>query len=353
MSEDDTSKTEEATPEKQRQAREEGQFPRTQDAGAVASSIAVLLVLMGLGPTFATRLSDFASECFSATASRGASDWGQVAKDLGLTVAVLCIPLALAAAIAGSAMGFMQAGFQPNLDLASVKWSRIDPLAKLKGLFSPKAAATNTLMSVARVSAVGAVTYWVLSGEFETLRAMSRMSLHGGGRAALAIASKSALAALGCLAALAAADYGQAWLRHRRDLRMSLQEVKDEHKQQEGDPKVKMRQRQRAREMMRRGLAQEVKKCAVVVANPTHIAVGIRYSPELGVPVVVAKGYDDIALFIRKLAGQYEVPVIENRPLARALAAQVRVGRPIPADLYTAVAEVLAIVYRLRRRWGN
>lgn len=134
---------------------------------------------------------------------------------------------------------------------------------------------------------------------------------------------------------------------------MSLQEVKDEHKQQEGDPKVKMRQRQRAREMMRRGLAQEVKKCAVVVANPTHIAVGIRYSPELGVPVVVAKGYDDIALFIRKLAGQYEVPVIENRPLARALAAQVRVGRPIPADLYTAVAEVLAIVYRLRRRWGN
>ena len=120
--------------------------------------------------------------------------------------------------------------------------------------------------------------------------------------------------------------------------------------QQEGDPKIKMRQRQRAREIARRGIAQEVSKATVVVANPTHISVALRYHPEEGIPIVAAKGYDDVALYIRKLAGEHGVPVIENRPLARALAEQVRVGRAIPADLFTAVAEVLAMVYRIQAR---
>jgi flagellar biosynthetic protein FlhB len=135
---------------------------------------------------------------------------------------------------------------------------------------------------------------------------------------------------------------------------MSRQEIKDEMKQQEGDPRHKQKMRARARERLRRGLAKMVKTADVIVANPTHISVGLRYRPKDGAPVVVAKGYDEVALFIRQLAKDAGVPVVENKPLARAIAKRVKVGRQIPVDLYSAVAEVLAFVYRLKNRvvWG-
>src|SRR4051812_42233872 len=131
---------------------------------------------------------------------------------------------------------------------------------------------------------------------------------------------------------------------------MSRQEIKDEMKQAEGDPRIKARQRARARERLKRGLAKQVKSSDVVLANPTHISVALRYRAKDGAPVVTAKGYDEIAMHMRKIAKDAGIPVVENRMLARAIAARVKVGRAIPVDLYAAVAEVLAFVYRLRRR---
>jgi flagellar biosynthetic protein FlhB len=159
-----------------------------------------------------------------------------------------------------------------------------------------------------------------------------------------------ALSATLALAVLAAADYFQSYIQHERRIRMSRQEIKEEHHAQEGDPRVRMRQRQKARELLRRGLAKAIKTADVVLANPTHVSVALRYRPGEGAPMVVAKGFDEVAQYIKKLAAENGVPVVENKPLARALADRVRVGRVIPADLYVAVAEVLAFVYRMKNR---
>jgi flagellar biosynthesis protein FlhB len=148
------------------------------------------------------------------------------------------------------------------------------------------------------------------------------------------------------LGLIAAIDYGWSWWQHEQSIKMSRQELKDEHQQQEGSPQIRQWQRARAREMMKRGLRKGVKEATVIVANPTHVA--LRYEQHEGAPTVTTKGYDEIALQIKKLAKEEGIPIIENRPLARALAERVRVGRVIPADLYVAVAELLAMVYRLK-----
>ncbi|MEP7053589.1 MAG: EscU/YscU/HrcU family type III secretion system export apparatus switch protein, partial [Pseudomonadota bacterium] len=152
------------------------------------------------------------------------------------------------------------------------------------------------------------------------------------------------------LALIAALDYGWSWWRHEQSIKMSRQELKDEHHQQEGSPQIRQRQRARAREMLRRGLRKGVKEATVIVANPTHVAVALRYKQHEGAPIVTTKGYDEIALQIKKIAKEEGIPIIENRPLARGLAERVRVGRVIPADMYVAVAELLAMVYRLKNR---
>jgi flagellar biosynthetic protein FlhB len=134
---------------------------------------------------------------------------------------------------------------------------------------------------------------------------------------------------------------------------MSRQELKEEVRQQEGDPKVRLRVRARARELAKRGIAKEVRRADVIIVNPTHIAVALRYRPAEGAPILTAKGYDEVALFMRKLAKEHGIVVVENKPLARALAETTKIGRMIPVDLYRAVAQVLAFVYRLRDRCWN
>ncbi|MEZ4224492.1 MAG: EscU/YscU/HrcU family type III secretion system export apparatus switch protein [Polyangiaceae bacterium] len=347
---DDSEKTEEATPERRRKAREEGQFPKSKDAGAVAASFAVLLGLLAFGEDIAASLRHFASMCFSQTEELTQGSFQRVGQMAVGVLALASLPLAAVAAVAAIGMGFAEAGYMPRSELIAPKWSRLEPLGKLKNLFSPVSGATNTLLSLARVGVVGAVAYSVCADAFPKLSRLSRAPLAGGVAAVVDVASRLALWASVALAVLAAVDYVQAWFKHEKQIRMSRQEIKDEFKQQEGDPRVKGRQRAKARELVRRNIAKELKTADVVVTNPTHVAVALRYRPQEGAPVVVAKGYDEVAQYIKKLAKEFDVPTVENVPLARGLADRVRVGKTIPMDLYAAVAEVLAFVYRLRGR---
>jgi flagellar biosynthetic protein FlhB len=156
----------------------------------------------------------------------------------------------------------------------------------------------------------------------------------------------------GALALLAVADFAFSKYRWEKRNMMSKQELKDEFKQAEGDQRVKHQQRAAARRRLKRGLVKAVKSADVVVVNPTHVSAALRYKPQEGAPVLTAKGYDEVALHIREIAKEAKIPIIENRVLARAIAARVRVGKAIPVDLYAAVAEVLAFVYRLRAQRG-
>lgn len=346
---DPSDKTEEATPERRRKARDEGQFPRSKDAGAVAASAAVLLCLLGMAPAIVSAMRIFTLHCFGAGEVVGL-DIRRVGHELLITLSVVILPLGGAAALAGLVAGLIEAGWHPKPELALPKWERLEPFGKLKQLFSPQAAMANTVLSLARVLVVGWVAYSVLSDALPELTRLLRADLGAGVREVLKVAVRLSMWSILALTVLAAVDYGYNWFKHEKQIRMSRQELKDELHQQEGDPKVKARMRARAREMARRGLAKEVKSSDVIVTNPTHISVALRYRAKEGAPVVAAKGYDEVALYIRELAKEHGIPIIENKPLARALAKHVKAGRTIPVDMYAAVAEVLAMVYRLKQR---
>jgi flagellar biosynthetic protein FlhB len=347
---EDTEKTEDATPERRRKAREEGQFPRARDSGAVVGTIAVLLTIGGLGASFWGLLRTFTRRCFSeGLAFRGAG-LEYLGRELLSVLAAATLPVAAAAAVGGILAGIAEAGFHPNFDLAAPKFERLDPIAKLGQMLSPKAALANIALSLMRVAVVALVTYSILKGDFNLLARLSRAPVSAAAAQILDVMLRLALWATLSLAVLTGVDYVNSWFRHENQIKMSIQDIKDELKSQEGSPQVKARQRARARELLRKGLRKGVKEASVIVTNPTHIAIALRYRPAEGAPVVTAKGYDDVAQHIKELAKDFDVPIVENKPLARALAEKVKVGKVIPMDLFVAVAEVLAFVYRARRR---
>lgn len=351
MSETDQGdKTEEPTPEKERKARDEGQFPRSKDGGAIAATIAVVLCLMVLGAGDVRRVRDFALFCFGSAETLQGGNISVVVQRIVTLLLWLVLPIGIAAALGGIAMGMLESGLLFRFELVEPKWERLNPVTRIGQLLSPKQGSLNILSSLLRVTVVGFVTIMVVKDSFPALAALSRAELSAGVMTVLQVGLKLAFWSILALTILAALDYGQSWWRIKKELMMTREELKEEFKQQDGDPQIKARQRARARELLRRGIAKEVKRSDVVVANPTHICVAIRYRPAEGAPVVTAKGYDEVAFYIRKLAEENGIPVVENKPLARALAASTKVGKMIPIDLYQAVAQVLAFIYRARGR---
>lgn len=350
MADNDTERTEEPTPERRRKAREEGQFARAKDAGNIVASVLVMLTIAGLGENMKRKLGAFASRCFSEPYELLRGDPTALFHSVGAVFALIVLPVAAAAALGALALGVAEAGYHPNMQLVAPKWDRLNPLPKLKQLFMLQETAVDIAFQLARVVVVGVVAYNSVESAFPRLMQLGRVDVRSAATEVLSALFKLSLWASLALAALALADYLKSWRKHEQSLRMSRQELKDEMKQQEGDPRIKLRQRARAREALKRGLAKAIASSDFVVANPTHICVALRYRVNEGAPMVTAKGYDEVALHIRKLAKEHDIPIIENKPLARALAKRVKPGRPVPVDLYSAVAEILAFVYRLKKR---
>jgi flagellar biosynthetic protein FlhB len=349
VSEDSDDKTQDATPERRRQARENGQFARARDTGAVAATLGVLLALQGFGGGFAGLMRNLSQRCFGDTASLAGDGITVIGREAAVALVGIVAPVMAAACIAAIAAGVWEAGFHPNLELAAPKWERLDPISKLGQLFSPKAGLVNVTLALGRVAVVGLVAYLVINRELPQLERLSTVRLADGAPIVLAVLAKLALWSTLSLAVLTGIDYGTSWFRHEKSIRMSLEEMKREHKQQEGDPRLKSKLRQRAREMSKRGLRKQVLEADVIIANPTHISIAVRYRAAQGAPVVLAKGFDEVALYMKKIAAEGNIPIVENKPLARALM-NVRNGRVIPVELYATVAEVLAFVYRLKNR---
>lgn len=350
MAEDDTERTEDASPERRKRARDDGQFARSKDSGPVAATIAALGIIGATAGDFVATIQAFCLRCFDEPLSLARGDMSLLAEQAGVVLVTSCVPVAIAAALAGTAIGFLEAGFHPNFELLEVKLERLEPLGKLKQMFSLKSGLVSVVMSLLRVVVVGVVAESVMEREFPKLVRLSRAPLGAAVWETAQVVMRIAVWSTLALALIAALDYGWSWWRHEQSIKMSRQELKDEHHQQEGSPQIRARQRARAREMLKRGLRKGVKEATVIVANPTHVAVALRYKQHEGAPTVTTKGYDEIAQQIKKLAKEEGIPIIENRFLARALAERVRVGRVIPADLYVAVAELLAMVYRLKNR---
>jgi flagellar biosynthesis protein FlhB len=350
VAENDSERTEEPTPERRKKARDEGQFARAKDAGNIIASVVVMLTLAALGDDILGMVTQFAVRCYGEPYELIRGDPVYMVRALAGVLTLIVFPVAVAASLGGLAIGVAEAGYHPNFDLIAPKWDRLDPLPKLKQMFMLQETGVDVALQLARVAIVGAVAYSSATDAFPRLMSLSRVEL---GRAAfevLLVVFELALWSSLALAGLAFVDYLKSYRKHEQSIRMSRQELKDEMKQQEGDPRIRQRQRARAREAAKRGIAKAVASSDFVIANPTHISVAVRYRVDEGAPVVTAKGYDEVALYIRKLAKEQNIPIIENRPLARALAKRVKPGRSVPVDLYSAVAEILAFVYRLKKK---
>lgn len=341
------------TPQRLKKAREEGNVFKAQDMTSILSLTAGLSALaVGLGSAY-DGLRQITQQVFlnSATTMLNVDALIALIVSVGFRVMVLLLPFMLLLMITGIGSNLMQSGWLLTTHPLIPKPERISPLKGLQRIFSSQGLFT-TAKSVLKIAIVGPVAYLFISSRLPELMMLHTLSVEQilalTGKWILTLAAQLIVV----LFVLSAIDYAYEKWRYKDNLKMSKQEIKDEQKQNEGDPKVKGKRRKMAFELSRRArLDHAVLKGDVVITNPTHYAVVLRYDPnEAPAPVVLAKGIRKRALRIKELAREHGIPTVENRPLARALYGSVEEQRVIPSELYPAVAAVLAEIYRQRGR---
>ncbi len=347
-------RTEEPTAKRRAHAREEGKVARSAE---LSSAVVVLASAAALASVGGKAFGDFPrrllEECWGAMSS-GQLGPGGAAGLLRMAVGGFLTTFFVFAGVVTTMVvlvNVLQARGVMSLQPVSPKLSHLNPLQGVKRLFSPEALFTG-FKAVLKLAAIGFVTWFVVGRTLTDL-----LALAGAGPGLVVATVRHVLLRLAVVLgtaylALAAIDYAWQRFRMEKSLRMSLQEVQHERKDSEGNPQVKARVQALARSFARRRMLHQVPNADVVVANPTHIAVALKYDTSVSAaPVVLAMGQRKLAERIKRIARKADVPVVENREVARALLATAKVGQPIPPALYAAVAEILAFVYR--RRYGG
>ena len=350
MAENDQEKTEQATPKRQRDAREKGQVVVSREVSSALVLLGAMLAFYASGAWMFQRLAEMMRHFFGGmgTISLRADSLQTLLFHLFIDFFLIVFPVMLAAMIIGVAANVMQVGFTISTDAMSPKLSKLNPLQGIGKLLSLRSA-VDLLKSLIKIVLLGWLSYSLIRGEIQKMLLLMRMDIMDIwtfiGETAFRIGLYIGLA----MVAIAALDYLFQWWQHQKDLRMTKQEIKDESKQTEGDPKIKSRIRYIQLEMSRRRMMQSVPGATVVITNPTHLAIALIYdSKRMQAPKVVAKGAGFIAQTIKDIARSHSVPIVENKPLARTLFKTVDLGAYIPFELYKAVAEILAYVYRLK-----
>ncbi|AIY65080.1 flagellar biosynthesis protein FlhB [Pseudoalteromonas piratica] len=347
----DQERTEEPTAKKLADAAKKGQVARSKETGTtfvlIAAAVSFLLfgkdIAVGLYNVMGRLLTLNRNEVYDTT--KMFSVWGEIANELwyGMTMFVLC--LLVAGVIGNTFLG----GFNFSWEAAAPKASKMSPIKGLTRMFG-KQAAIELVKALLKFGLIATVAVYLIKGYFPEILTLSLEAVPGNIEHALWILAWMFFALAMTLIVIAAIDAPfQKW-NHNEQLKMTLQEVKDEFKNSEGDPQIKARIRRTQREMSQRRMMQDVPDADVVVTNPTHFAVALKYDTEkAGAPIVIAIGGDEIALQIRKIADRYDVPIVESPLLARSLYHTGEIGQQIPEQLFVAVAQVLAYVYQLKQ----
>jgi flagellar biosynthetic protein FlhB len=270
--------------------------------------------------------------------------------NLALLFLKMILPIALVALAVGVTASLAQVGFLFSAKPLVPDAKKINPLSGAARLFSSRAA-VELLKALIKIGMVSYLTYTIISNRYDEIIHTIDMDINQSMSTLGSIAYEIGIKTSIVLLIIAVLDY--AWQRytHEKSLRMTKQEIKEEYKQSEGDPHVKARIRQKQRELAQGRMMQMVPNADVVITNPTHLAIALQYDPEtMGAPKVVAKGQRLIAEKIRELAKEHNIPIIEDKPLARALYKAVDIDEEVPYDLYKAVAEILAYVYQISKR---
>ncbi|MBF0425292.1 MAG: flagellar biosynthesis protein FlhB [Magnetococcales bacterium] len=351
---DSDAKTEAPTSKRLQEARDRGQAVSSREVPTALILLASLALFIFQGPTLWTALQGKMAFLLSGQIHDDLTEAGVIAllRDIASMVLMDMAPFFVVFLAAGILASILQHGWMFTLEPLTPNFSKLNVFSGLKRLFSPQSL-VELLKSVAKMTLIGVAVYLGIKDSSLQILTLTNADVPK----VLAVLTNDSLAILWRVTmvflVLALADFSYQKYNYIKGLRMTKQEIKDEQRQTEGDPLLKGRIRQVQREMAQRRMMQEVPKADVIITNPTHYAVALRYIPgEMAAPKVVAKGVDFIAARIRTIAEEHKVPLVENPPLARTLYKDVELEQTIPPDLFKAVAQVLAYVFSLRGRRG-
>jgi flagellar biosynthetic protein FlhB len=345
-------RTEQATPKRRDEAREKGQVAVSREVASAIILGASLIYFYFGSSRLMEGMTDIMKSAFRDAGHLVITEQNvhTVAMTFVYKVFVLIFPLLLAVFLAGFLSNVLQVGFSISWEAAQPKLSKIDPIKGFNRLFSLRSL-VELVKSLLKIGVVGVIAYIVIVKEIPALFPLADQSTWGMmvfiGRAAFRIMMMTCFVLL----VMALLDYLYQRWEFEKSIRMSRQEIKEEFKHTEGDPLIKSRIKRLQREMARKRMMANIPKADVIITNPTHLAVAIQYDQDnMNAPVVVAKGADFLAEKIREIAKKHQIPIVENKPVAQVLYKIANIGDAIPADLYRAVAEILAYVYRLKTK---
>ncbi|BBK75666.1 fused FliR family export protein/FlhB family type III secretion system protein [Clostridium butyricum] len=345
-------KTEEATPKKKSDSRKKGQIARSKDVGValtmVVCTIAVSacwnMMINGFKEVMIYFLQLPTLDNFDKLSLTG------ISITVIMRVAYGLLPIALPIMVGGIIASLMQTGFLITGEPLKPSFGKLNPLSGIKNMIS-KRSLVDLCKNLIVISIVSIIAYRYISSNYQQIISMSNIYLPS-----LNVEIKNLVLGIFkqiciVLIVIAAIDYFVQFKMHNQDLKMSKQEVKEEYKQQEGDPQLKGKIKQKQREMSRQRMMQSVSDATVVITNPTHLAIALKYEEgtDMEAPKVLAKGADYLALKIKSIAKENEIPIIENKPLARMMYDKVEIDSDIPPELYQGVAEILAIVMKIKK----
>ncbi len=345
-------RTEQPTPRRREESRKKGQVARSPEVAGVIGLLGGLIALRVFGPWMLQGFTQLSTTALTQPVPREIAPEALAWQLSGLTLSVMkfLLPLLTCCCVGAVAASLLQTGFVASATPITPDWNRINPFQGFQRLLSLRGLA-ELVKALLKMTLLAAVAYQYLYSHLQQLGGLSALN----GLSAVGTIARFSWELLLRLAlalmVAAAVDYLFQRRLFERNLRMTKQEVKEEMRRSEGDPLIKSRLRRLQMEFARGRMVQDVSRATVVLTNPTHLAVALRYEPqEHPAPVVVAKGQRLLAERIKARALEHRVPVVENQPLARALYHGAEVGQPIPVDLYQAVAEIIAFVYRLTGR---
>jgi flagellar biosynthetic protein FlhB len=347
----DQEKTEEATQQRIDDFRKRGQVAQTKELASCLFILAAAAGILMMGQFFYSQLHEIFQFSFGtdmvAAIREGTS--ASAVKLAGSKLALLLLPISAVTLLIAVGSSVLQVGFLQVEDALTPKFEKIDPVAGFKRMFSLRALVEG-LKAMLKFVFIGAVAYWTLKHEVSQIPFLSNMNVNELISYIGSVTGKL-LFSIGCVMIfLAGADFFfQKWELNKQ-MMMTKQEIKEEHKNREGDPLIKARIRRIQREMANKRMMEKVPQATVIITNPTHIAIALKYDANLPAPQVIAKGGDLIAEKIKAIAKEHNIPIIENKPLARTIFKTLKIGQVIPRELFVAVAEVLSVVFRLKKK---
>jgi flagellar biosynthesis protein FlhB len=351
MADDDSERTEEATSQRREDFRKRGQVAQSRELGSVLVILISLLTMWLLGKFFVAQISEVFTRSFTdyLVQSGREEDWFVAVKFAFGKAALIVAPLGIILWVVNVLATVVQVGFIYNEEALSFDFNRLDPVEGFKRLLSLKALVEGA-KAILKVILVSSVVYAIIKGEMRLVPNLSSYDSNS----LMAYVGELLLKLFGWVGlfmmALAGLDYFFQRYELEKKMRMTKQEIKEEIKSREGDPLIRARVRKLQREMSQRRMMDQIPKADVIITNPTHIAVALKYSKEMIAPQLIAKGADLMAERIKKIAREAGIPIVENKPLARTIFKTMKIGQGIPRELYTAVAEVLSYIFRTKKK---